>query len=98
MTERKTPPAEPVVVPIEESLDLHAFQANEIASVVEEYLEECRRAGFIEVRLIHGKGIGVARNIVRSVLNKHPAVLGFCDAGPESGGWGATIVTLKIEP
>src|SRR5688572_14616013 len=86
---------EPVVLPIEDSLDLHAFQPKEIASVVEEYLEECRNAGFSEVRLIHGKGVGVQRNIVRSVLSKHPAVQSYHDAPAEAGSWGATVVILK---
>ena len=88
---------EPVVLPIEDSLDLHAFQPKDVASVVEEYLEECRRAGIPEVRLIHGKGVGVQRNIVRSVLSKHPAVLSYHDAPAEAGGWGATVVVLKQE-
>jgi DNA-nicking Smr family endonuclease len=86
---------DPVTLPIEDALDLHAFQPKEIASVVEEYLHECERAGFAEVRLIHGKGIGVQRNIVRSVLEKHPAVLSYRDAPGEAGGWGATMVLLK---
>jgi DNA-nicking Smr family endonuclease len=86
---------EPIVLPIEDSLDLHPFQPKEIASVVEEYLEECRRAGFSEVRLIHGKGVGVQRNIVRSVLGKHSAVQSYHDAPAEAGGWGATVVILK---
>ena len=86
---------DPVVIPIEDYHDLHPFQPKEIASVVEQYLEECRRAGFLEVRLIHGKGVGVQRNIVRSVLDKHPAVLSYCDAPAQAGGWGATLVTLK---
>jgi DNA-nicking Smr family endonuclease len=88
---------EPIVLPIEDSLDLHAFQPKDIASVVEEYLAGCRQAGFSEVRLIHGKGIGVQRNIVRSVLSKHPAVLSYRDAPTEAGGWGATVVVLKQE-
>jgi DNA-nicking Smr family endonuclease len=86
---------EPIILPIEDAIDLHAFQPKEIASVVEEYLRECARAGLAEVRLIHGKGIGVQRNIVRSVLARHPAVLSYCDAPAEAGGWGATLVTLK---
>jgi DNA-nicking Smr family endonuclease len=89
------PDDEPVVLPIEDAIDLHAFQPKEIASVVEEYLHECSRAGLTEVRLIHGKGIGVQRNIVRSVLTKHPAVLSYRDAPAEAGGWGATLVVLK---
>lgn len=88
---------EPIVLPIEDSLDLHAFQPKDIASVVEEYLDECRRAGFSEVRLIHGKGVGVQRNIVRSVLSKHPVVLSYNDAPAEAGSWGATVVVLKRE-
>ncbi|HKY08862.1 MAG TPA: Smr/MutS family protein [Candidatus Binatia bacterium] len=94
---KPTPPPfdDPVVVPIEDHLDLHPFQPKEIASVVEEYLEECQRAGFSEVRLIHGKGIGVQRNTVRSVLSKHPAVEAYHDAPAEAGGWGATVVVLK---
>jgi DNA-nicking Smr family endonuclease len=89
------PSDEPHILPIEDSIDLHAFQPKEIASVVQEYLEECRQAGFAEARLIHGKGVGVQRNIVRSVLNKHPAVLSYHDAPAEAGGWGATVVILK---
>lgn len=86
---------EPIVLPIEDAIDLHSFQPKEIASVVEEYLHECAGAGFAEVRLIHGKGTGVQRNIVRSVLGKHPAVLSYRDAPADAGGWGSTLVTLK---
>jgi len=88
---------DPVVLPIEDSLDLHAFSPKDVPSVVEEYLHECLKAGFSEVRLIHGKGIGVQRNIVRSVLSKHPAVLSYHDAPAEAGGWGATVVALKLQ-
>lgn len=95
MNKDDPPFVDPVVLPLEDHLDLHPFQPKEIASVVEEYINECQRAGFSEVRLIHGKGIGVQRNIVRSVLNKHHVVLSFQDAPLEAGGWGATIVTLK---
>lgn len=89
------PFSEPVVVPIEDSIDLHAFAAKEIPSVVEEYLEQCRRSGIYEVRIIHGRGKGIQRNIVRSILGKSALVLSFKDAPPESGGWGSTIVALK---
>ena len=95
MNDDDLPFDDPVILPIEDSLDLHPFQPKEIASVVEEYLEECRRAGFSEVRLIHGKGVGVQRNIVRSVLGKHSAVQSYYDAPAEAGGWGATVVILK---
>jgi dsDNA-specific endonuclease/ATPase MutS2 len=66
-----------------------------VAAVVADYLEEAHRSGFAEVRLIHGRGIGVQREIVRSVLGRHPLVEGFADAPPERGGWGATLVRLK---
>lgn len=92
------PPFEdPVVLPLEDSIDLHAFSPKDIASVVEEYLEQCREAGFREVRLIHGRGKGIQRRIVRSLLEKHPAVVGHQNAPAEAGGWGATIVRLKTE-
>jgi DNA-nicking Smr family endonuclease len=88
---------EPVVVPIEDSIDLHAFHPKDIPSVVEEYLEQCSQAGLTEVRIIHGRGTGVQRNIARSILEKHPRVLSFQDAPAEAGGWGATVVVLKAE-
>ena len=90
-----SPFGEPVVIPIEDQLDLHPFQPKEIASVVEEYLEQCREAEFREVRLIHGKGKGVQRNIIRALLEKHPLVESFDDAPIEAGSWGATVVILK---
>ena len=63
--------------------------------VVGEYLAECARRGLGEVRLIHGRGTGTQRAIVRSLLTNHPLVLAFFDAPPERGGWGATIVRLR---
>jgi dsDNA-specific endonuclease/ATPase MutS2 len=89
-----SPFGEPVVLPLEDSIDLHAFRPRDIRSVVEEYLEECKQAGFKEVRIIHGRGTGVQRNIVRGILEKHPLVLSFQDATAEAGGWGATVVVL----
>jgi len=97
MSEREIPFVDPVVVPIEDHLDLHPFQPSDIPGVVEEYLEQCKQAGLTEVRLIHGKGKGVQRNIVRSILSQHPAVSSFHDGSPEAGGWGATMVTLKLQ-
>ena len=94
MTESEPPFADPVVIAIEDQLDLHPFQPKEMPSVVEEYLKQCRQEGFHEVRLIHGKGKGVQRNIIRSLLQKHPAVASFRDAPLEAGSWGATIVVL----
>lgn len=87
---------EPVILPIEDSLDLHAFAPREVRSVVEEYLDQAAARGFREVRLVHGKGIGTQRAIVRSVLARHPAVAEFFDGPPERGGWGATVVRLRV--
>jgi DNA-nicking Smr family endonuclease len=95
MKDPESPFSEPIVLPIEDSIDLHAFHPKDIPSVVEEYLRQCGQAGLTEVRLIHGRGFGVQRNIVRSILQKHPEVLSFRDAPAESGGWGATLVVLK---
>ena len=83
-----------VVVPLEDRIDLHPFRPRDVRSVVESYLEQALEAGFHEVRLIHGRGIGVQREIVRSLLERHPHVLEFFDAPPERGGWGATVVRL----
>jgi dsDNA-specific endonuclease/ATPase MutS2 len=74
---------------------LHAFAPRDVASVVEEYLAAAHERGFREVRLIHGRGIGVQRSIVQSLLSRHPLVASFGDAAPERGGWGATIVYLR---
>jgi DNA-nicking Smr family endonuclease len=87
---------EEVVLPVEDSIDLHSFRPREVRSVVESYLEEAAERGFREVRLIHGRGIGVQREIVRSLLRRHPAVETFFDAPPGRGGWGATVVRLTM--
>jgi len=89
---------DPVVVPIEDALDLHPFRPDEIPSVVESYLEAARDAGFREVRLIHGKGRGVQRAQVHRVLSQSPHVDRFGDAPPERGGWGASVAWLKPRP
>lgn len=56
---------EPVVVPIQDFIDLHSFLPKEIPSVVAEYLEQCLKTDFGTVRIIHGRGAGVQRNIAR---------------------------------
>jgi DNA-nicking Smr family endonuclease len=95
MKEPESPFTEPIVLPIEDSIDLHAFHPKDIPSVVEEYLEQCGQGGLTEVRIIHGRGTGVQRNIVRSILKRHPRVLSYQDASAEAGGWGATVVVLR---
>lgn len=96
-TDPDNPFPEPVAIPITDVFDLHAFQPREVKLVVEEYLSEARRLGFRQIRIIHGKGIGVQREIVHATLARTPFVLGWTDAPPEAGGWGATIVTLAVE-
>ena len=86
-----------VAIPIEDVLDLHPFRPGETASVVAEYLAEAAAKGFREVRLIHGRGIGVQRSIARKALERSPLVESFEDATPERGGWGATVVRLVKE-
>jgi dsDNA-specific endonuclease/ATPase MutS2 len=78
-------------VPIEDSIDLHTFQPREIPIVVEEYLHQAVLRGFSEVRIIHGRGIGVQREIVHSILRKHPSVVSFQDL-PDRG---STVALLK---
>jgi dsDNA-specific endonuclease/ATPase MutS2 len=87
-------PPEDFVLPIEDFIDLHPFQPQDIRSVVESYLEEATRLGYTEVRLIHGRGIGVQRDAVRAVLTRNPLVCDFQDAPAERGGWGATVARL----
>jgi dsDNA-specific endonuclease/ATPase MutS2 len=84
-----------IEIPIEDAIDLHNFHPSEIPEVVTGYLEEARRKGFREVRVIHGKGTGFQRQRVREALSQHPDVESFSNAPPERGGWGATVVVLK---
>ena len=89
------PDPQEVVLPIEDSIDLHAFQPRDVGDVVQSYLEAAMEAGFAEVRVIHGRGIGVQRETVRALLERHPDVLEYGDADPGRGGWGATLVKLR---
>ncbi|HJY07358.1 MAG TPA: Smr/MutS family protein [Bryobacteraceae bacterium] len=86
---------EAVELPIEDSLDLHAFAPRDVKQAVEAYLDEAHAQGFPLVRIIHGRGIGVQREIVRKVLERTPFVAQFHDAPPEAGGWGATVITFR---
>jgi dsDNA-specific endonuclease/ATPase MutS2 len=89
------PDEEPVRIPVTDVFDLHAVQPKEVEAVVEAYLEEAHRLGLKAVRIIHGRGIGVQREIVRAVLARSPFVASYADAPPQAGGWGATVVTLR---
>jgi DNA-nicking Smr family endonuclease len=86
---------DPVILPIEDALDLHPFAPRDIPSVVEEYLAAAAARGFAEVRLIHGRGKGVQRAVVQRLLAGHALVERFFDAPAERGGWGATVVVLR---
>jgi len=86
---------EPVRIPIEDVLDLHTFRPQDIADLLEDYFDECIKAGIFSVRVIHGKGKGIQKRQVRRILQKDPAVKSFKDAPPEAGGGGATLVELK---
>jgi len=86
---------DPVEIPIEDVLDLHPFRPNEIRDVVGDYLDEARARGFRQVRLIHGRGIGVQRANVQAVLRTIEFVEDFHDADPTGGGWGATVVLIR---
>jgi DNA-nicking Smr family endonuclease len=89
------PEPEPVALPIEDPLDLHAFAPRDVLSVVDEYLQAAAARGFDEVRLIHGRGKGVQRAAVQRLLAGHPLALRYFDAPEERGGWGATVVVLR---
>jgi DNA-nicking Smr family endonuclease len=87
--------SEPIPLPIDGVLDLHAFRPRDVKEVVTEYLRACREKGILEVRVIHGKGIGQLRQTVHALLQKHPDVISFDLAGEAYGGAGATFVQLR---
>ena len=86
---------EPVRIPVTDVFDLHSVPPRDVEGVVEAYLEEAHRLGLKALRIIHGRGIGVQRETVRSVLARTPFVAAYGDAPGEAGGWGATVVTLQ---
>ena len=86
---------EPFRIPVTDVFDLHTVPPRDVKGVVEEYLGEARRLGFTALRIIHGRGIGVQREMVRSILSRTPYVTDFRDAPLEAGGRGATVVTLR---
>lgn len=87
--------SEPIPIPIDGVLDLHSFRPQDVKEVVHAYLEACLEKRILEVRIIHGKGIGQLRQTVHSILGKHPMVAGFSLAGETYGGSGATQVRLR---
>ena len=88
-------PGEPLQIPIEGELDLHTFNPRDIKDLLPAYLDACREKGILQVRVIHGKGIGNLRRTVHAILSRLPEVASYCLAGEQFGGWGATIVNLR---
>ena len=89
---------EPVEIEIKDIIDLHTIPPRDVQAVVQEYLHQAYAKRFRYVRIIHGKGIGVQREIVRNVLSTTTFVIDWNDAPPEAGGLGATIVRLRESP
>ena len=86
---------EPVELPVTDVFDLHSVPPRDAKAAVKEYLAEAHRLGFRALRIIHGRGIGVQRDMVRAILARTPFVESYGDAPVEAGGWGATLVTLR---
>jgi DNA-nicking Smr family endonuclease len=89
---------EMVRLEIDGVLDLHAFSPKDLKTLIPDYLEQCHTLGIREVRIIHGKGVGNLRRSVHALLDRNALVAGYRLAGTERGGWGATLVTLKLQP
>jgi DNA-nicking Smr family endonuclease len=85
----------PIELPMDGVLDLHTFQPREIGGLVPDWLAACRERGLLELRIIHGKGIGNLRRTVHAILSRHPEVERYALAAPHYGGTGATIVHLR---
>lgn len=88
-------PEGPIELALTDVLDLHSFPPSEVADVVRSYLEVAAENHWRQVRIIHGKGQGVQRQTVQTILSRDPRVLSFSDAPGDAGGWGATLVTLR---
>jgi len=92
--DQDNPFPEPVEIEVTDVFDLHTIPPRDVKLVVEEYLRLAHEKGFRAVRIIHGKGIGVQREMVRKILARTPFVLDWTDAPPGAGGLGATIARL----
>ena len=92
---RDTEGPDPIEIPIDGCLDLHAFRPNEIGELIPDYLEQCRLRGIFEVRIVHGKGTGALKRGVISLLGSLTGLRSFGSGGAGRGEWGATIVHLN---
>lgn len=90
-------PFEIVQIKTGDTLDLHAFSPAEVASLLDEYLHTCQKTGIRQARIIHGKGTGTLRRQVRAILERDPRVASYADAPANAGGWGATVVKLRVQ-
>lgn len=86
---------EPIKIPIDGTLDLHTFHPKEVPDLIEDYLSACVEEGIFSVRIVHGKGRGIQKARVQSLLSKNKLVANYQDAPPDAGGWGATLVQLN---
>lgn len=86
---------EPIEIPITDELDLHTFRPEEVKNLLDDYFEACLQKGIFSVRIIHGKGKGILKKRVQSILASHRLIKRYSDASPDAGGWGATRVWLK---
>lgn len=93
--EPETADPETIEIEITDVLDLHTFLPREVPDVVRDYLDAAYERGLRRLRIVHGRGAGVQRKTVRTLLERDPRVVEFGDAPPEAGGWGATWVTLR---
>lgn len=85
-------------IEIDGVLDLHTFRPSEIKDLIGDYIAECLARDILDLRIIHGKGIGVLRRTVTAILRRHPDVESFRTADETGGGWGATLVRLRGRP
>ncbi len=88
-------PDDVVELPIDGQLDLHSFRPADVPSLVDEYLSACRERGIFNVRIAHGKGIGVLRETVHKLLERRDDVESFRLDSETGSGWGATLVKLR---
>jgi DNA mismatch repair protein MutS2 len=82
-------------IPME--IDLRGLRASEVEASLERYLEDAYRSGLPNVRIIHGKGTGALRQVVRDYLGGHPAVAKHVVAPANEGGDGATLAYFHAE-
>lgn len=90
-------PFEIVQIKTGDTLDLHTFSPAEVASLLDEYLRTCQEMGIRQIRIIHGKGTGILRRRVRALLEGDSRVASYADAPANAGGWGATVVELRVQ-